>query len=364
MRAGWTSPQVRYSKRLRNFLRASLRAASETNRHVHLRVFVMHEETIERRSKREKTDSIAGMRTAGLLGIGMMGAFLVACGSAEPRSGFENGNTNAGTGTPGQNGPPQQGPGFENGAPPADPPPPPPPEPITVVYGHSASQLYKLDPVTKAVSVVGTFDCSNQITDIAIDGASNAYATSFGAFYTLDLKTAKCTYVQSGDYPNSLSFVPKGTLDPNAEALVGYAGSDYVRIDPTTGSMAKIGSIGGGYTSSGDIVSVTGGGTFLTAKNITCNDCLLQIDPATGKMVQDYGSVGFGSVFGIAYWGGTVYGFTDEGFLFEITMKAGKIITSAIAMAQKPPNLSFWGAGSSTSVPVASPDGKTTFPVK
>jgi hypothetical protein len=297
--------------------------------------------------------------------LGCLALFAIACGSAEPRSGFENGSKD-GTPTPGDGSNSQQGPGFENGQPPPDQtkPPAPPPEPVTVVYGHSATQLYKLDPVTKAVSVVGTFDCSNQITDIAIDGTSTAYATSFGAFYTLDLNTAKCSLVSSGDYPNSLSFVPKGTLDPNVEALVGYLGDEYVRIDTTTGSLKSIGSLSGGYTSSGDIVSVIGGGTFLTAKNISCADCLLQIDPATGNMVQNYGSVGFGSVFGIAYWGGTVYGFTDAGDLFEITMQNGKVTTKTIAIAQKPSGLSFWGAGSSTSVPVASPDGKTTFPIK
>ncbi len=303
------------------------------------------------------------MNRSALLGVSCL--FVIACGSAEPRSGFENGTNGGETPAPGDTPGSQQGPGFENGQPPEEQKPPAaPPEPVTVVYGHSATQLYKLDPVTKAVSVVGTFDCSNQITDIAIDGASNAYATSFGAFYKLDLNTAKCSLLASGDYPNSLSFVPKGTLDANVEALVGYLGDEYVRIDTNSGSLKSIGSLSGGYVSSGDIVSVTGGGTFLTAKNFGCADCLLQIDPATGNMVQNYGSVGFGSVFGIAYWGGTVYGFTDAGDLFEITMQNGKVSTKTITIASKPSGLSFWGAGSSTSVPVASPDGKTTFPIK
>lgn len=92
-----------------------------------------------------------------------------------------------------------------------------------------------------------------------------ASATSFSAFYSLDLATAKCTQIAQGDFPNSLSFVPKGTVDPSSEALVGYVGSTYVRIDPKTGATTNIGSLSGGYRSSGDVVSVKGGGNFLTA---------------------------------------------------------------------------------------------------
>ena len=55
-------------------------------------------------------------------------------------------------------------------------------------------------------------------------------------------------------YPNSLSFVPKGTVDPNVEALVGYNGGTYVRIDTVTGAVTSIGNLGSGYSSSGDIV--------------------------------------------------------------------------------------------------------------
>jgi hypothetical protein len=243
------------------------------------------------------------------------------------------------------------------------PPPAPPPAPVDVVYGHSATTLYKLDPTTKKVATVGDFDCSTQITDLAIDESSNAYATSFSAFYSVDLATAKCKLVAGGSFPNSLSFVPKGTVDPASEALVGYVGSTYVRIDPKTGAITNLGTMSGGYTSSGDVVSVKGGGTFLTAKKSGCADCLLQVDPATGAVIQDYGSVGYGSVFGIAYWGGAVYGFTDAGQLFSITAAGGKVTTTPIAIPGAPSGLKFWGAGSSTSVPAAAPDG-TSFPVK
>ena len=41
--------------------------------------------------------------------------------------------------------------------------------------------------------------------------------------------------------------VPKGTLDPSVEALVGYVGSQYIRIDTTTGAITNIGALTGGW---------------------------------------------------------------------------------------------------------------------
>lgn len=232
------------------------------------------------------------------------------------------------------------------------------PEPITVVYGHSPSVLYKLDPKTNAVSVVGPFDCSSSVIDLAIDANNNAFITSFSGFYSLDLKTAKCKLIASGNYPNSLSFVPKGTLDQNQEALVGYNGSQYIRIDTKTGAITSVGALSGGYSSSGDIVSVINGGTFLTVNGPNCNtDCLLQVDPKTGNLIKNWGPTGFSQVWGIAFWGGAVYGFTNQGELFQITAQNNMLKTMTITIPNKPMNLQFWGAGSSTSNPTTGVDG-------
>ncbi len=233
----------------------------------------------------------------------------------------------------------------------------PPPE-VAVVYAHSPSQLYKVDPKTKGVTLVGSFSggCSSVI-DLAIDANSNAFVTTFSAFYKLDLATAKCTQVSTGSYPNSLSFVPKGTLDANAEALVGYFGSTYVRIDTSSGAVTNVGTLTGGYSSSGDIVSVINGGTFLTVNGNSCNDCLLQVDPKTGNVVQNYGSVNHSAVYGLAFWGGTLFGFDAAGELFQITAKNNAIVTQNINIPNAPPNLVFWGAGSTTSAPVTDQDG-------
>lgn len=235
------------------------------------------------------------------------------------------------------------------------PPAPDTPE-VHEVYGHSAKTLYKLEPKTKAVTVVGNFKGCKDIIDIALDEKSTIYAVSYEILYTVDKNTAQCTEIQTGNYPNSLSFVPKGTVDPNEEALVGYDGGDYVRIDVSTGARSVIGKLGGNLVSSGDIVSVKGGKTFLTVKGGNCNntDCLVEVDPANGKMIKNWGSIEHAKVFGLSFWGGNVYGFDEQGNLFEVTFGTNKIVTTTIPIPQKPAGLSFWGAGSSTSAPLVS----------
>jgi hypothetical protein len=238
-----------------------------------------------------------------------------------------------------------------------------------VVYAESPNTLYKLDPLTNVVTEVAPFsgdckartDCADVI-DIALDQSSNGYATTFGAFYSFDVTTAVTTFIASGTYPNSLSFVPKGTLDPSEEALVGYDGATYIRIDTTTGAITTVGGLTDGLTSSGDIVSVIGGGTFLTVNGTekgtgtVCGDCLLQVDPATGDVIQNYGSVNHAAVYGLAYWGGVPYGFDDEGVVFSITFPGGLLTTTNIPTGGMGPAM-FYGAGSTTSAPVKQADG-------
>ena len=240
-------------------------------------------------------------------------------------------------------------------------PTPPPPEPPEVheVYGHSATTLYKLEPATKAVTVVGDFKQCESIIDIALDEKSTLYAVSYDTLYTVDKKTATCTELQSGKFPNSLSFVPKGALDPNEEALVGYEGGDYVRIDVTNGSRSVLGKLDstGKLISSGDIVSVKGGKTYLTVKGNKgsgCDqtDCLVEVDPQSGKMLKNWGSIEHQKVFGLSFWGGKLYGFDEQGNLFEVVFGSNKVVTTTIPIPQKPAGLSFWGAGSSTAAPL------------
>lgn len=218
--------------------------------------------------------------------------------------------------------------------------------------------LYRLDPDTKTVTTIGPFQgCDGKfgggVIDMAIDKDGTMFAAANNSLFTVNKANAVCAHIADGNFPNSLSFVPKGTVDPNVEALVGYAGSDYVRIDTTTGAVTKIGAISGGYFSSGDIVSVIGGGTYLTVGGNECNDCIIEVDPKTGDMKKMIGALGHQYVYGLAFWGGSAYGFDDAGELFQIDLTNGA--STNIPMPNPPVGLSFWGAGSTTSAPVKPP---------
>ncbi len=224
--------------------------------------------------------------------------------------------------------------------------------PAAAVYAHSPDTLYKLDPDTKAVTTIGRFDGCSSVVDIAVDKDGNIFASA-GGIYRIDKVTAKCAAVGGGSFAgNSLSFVPAGVLDPAKEVLVTYSGGTYYRVDSTTGDTTVLGSLPTGFNSSGDIVSVKGGGTYVTVNGNGCGDCLLEVDPKTGSMKKNWGKVGAAAVYGIAYWAGSVFTFDNSGNIFELTFGTSSVTAKAIPIPSKPSGLQFWGAGSTTSAPV------------
>ncbi len=236
------------------------------------------------------------------------------------------------------------------------------------VYGHGPNDLYQLDPTSgNLVTLVGPFtNCESGILDIAVDKDNNILGVSAKALYRIDRQNGTCTKIADDpteSLPNSLSFVPQGTLDPGTEALVGYQDANYVRIDPMAGTQQVVTTMAlvGGMQSSGDIVSIDGGNagnkTYLTVRGTpacTDTDCLVEIDPVTGTVTQNFGSVGYNDVFGLAFWGGSAYGFSRTGEVFEITFNGASVSSQLVTIAGL--NVSeFWGAGSSTLVPLLPP---------
>jgi len=227
------------------------------------------------------------------------------------------------------------------------------------VFGHSETTLYRVDTVSREVTEVGVFRGCTYVADIALDESSNIYASTGAELFYIETNTAQCTKIAAGAFPNSLSFVPAGTVDATAEALVGFQGGDYVKIDRKSGEVTKLGSIGEGLQSSGDVVSAKGGKTFVTVKGkqpgttLECADCLAEIDPTSGKLVKNWGSLGVKDVFGLAFWGGELYAFTNGGELLLVTLDtaAGTLSTKPLAITNAPAGLKFWGAGSTTSAP-------------
>src|SRR5512138_1646443 len=102
-------------------------------------------------------------------------------------------------------------------APAIDAPPADAAELKTFVYAHTSSALYKVDPDTLAITLVGNFlwpGAADMMTDLAIDKHGVIIGVSFTSVYTVDPTTAKATLLSSnlGGTFNGLSFVPASTI--------------------------------------------------------------------------------------------------------------------------------------------------------
>ncbi|RMH40141.1 MAG: hypothetical protein D6689_14620 [Deltaproteobacteria bacterium] len=115
------------------------------------------------------------------------------------------------------------------------------------VFAHSATELYRVDPDTLAVTLVGPFPWpagADRMTDIAIDKDGRLIGISFDKVYAVDEATAACRYLADLDGQfNGLSFIPAQQVGPTGdETLVGAAlDGSFVRIDPITGASTPIG---------------------------------------------------------------------------------------------------------------------------
>lgn len=219
-----------------------------------------------------------------------------------------------------------------------------------VVYAHSPTELYEVDPNTLKVTRVAAFGWpsgSDQMTDIALDKNGNMIGISFTTIYSVDPMTAKCKRIAAfnGSDFNGLSFVPPPSVDPNGEEiLVGAAisGSVY-KIDPQTGKQTMLGSYGQGMGSSGDIVAVEGA-TYATVTWSTADDWLVKVDTQTGKATP-IGRTGFSHIWGLGYWKQQVFGFNDQGQFLLISTQSGK------GRVADTSSVEWWGAGVTTIAP-------------
>jgi len=244
------------------------------------------------------------------------------------------------------------------------------------VYAHTTDTLYVFEPFSRTLKVVAKFDCLKafeDVIDIAVDRAGAMYATTFRRFLTVDPITAHCSEVAVAgaiDYPNALSFVPAGTVDPGKEALVGYASTStsndaviYVRIDTSTGAMTTIGNLnasdaGVQYRSSGDVISLIQDAkrSYVTVKaqsGTPATDLLAEIDPVKGSIKRIIGDTKETDLFGFGYWAGKGYGFSDTGRIVEIDMANGTSVLVKTLLADGGAPVPWYGAGVTTQAPVA-----------
>lgn len=222
-----------------------------------------------------------------------------------------------------------------------------------LVYANTASELYRVEPRSFAITLVGRFtfsdsDRDHQMTDIAVNAAGEIWGITFNAIYRIDAATARCTLVSplEGQY-NGLTFVPVGVLNPSAEVLLAVAGSgDYYVVNTGTGRVQRLGSYGA-YASSGDLVSIASAETWAIVK-VLGDDNLARVDLRTGRTTL-VGPTGVDDVWGLGYWRSRLYGFTQGGQFVTLDPATGR------ATVQSTASRAWWGAGVTTIAPVAPP---------
>jgi len=185
----------------------------------------------------------------------------------------------------------------------------------SVIYANGQTTLYRVDPTSYAVTLVGTFGWPSSVgndamADIAIAPDGAVIGASSSHLYRCDAATAACTKI--GDLAhavNALTYVPAGVIDAAAEVLVGTTGDGVVyRINPSSAAMTSLGHFTTGHASSGDLACL--GGVLYAAINAGGgNDSLARVNTSTGATTS-VGSTSRPWMWGLAAAGNTLVGFT------------------------------------------------------
>jgi hypothetical protein len=233
---------------------------------------------------------------------------------------------------------------------------------VVTIYGNTDTALYSLDPMTHDVALIGQFSGfsggtdDDSATDCAVNAAGDVYVNSESVVYKATLPTAAGTVVltkvasialASKQKFYALAFAPAGVLGA-AETLVGGDGSGELwSIDTTSGATRDLGGFGSDPDDTNDILALSGDIVFYSVAGTptgiatirscessgsdcsTKSDYLAGIDmtalaaayasgtPASSLLAGIYGGAsgstgngtGYGELFGLGVWEGTVFGF-------------------------------------------------------
>lgn len=287
----------------------------------------------------------------------------------------------------------------------------------TLVYAHTDSTLFQIDPTSASPSLtqLGDFDCVGgsaedpAMTDVAVDKDGKLWGISHTQVHQLEVVNkvvhcAKSIVLATGLDVKfyALTFAPVGVISATEEVLVaGNTAGELWAID-AAGNLSQRGvfgdvpaSDGNGHVYptdhqnkawelSGDIVFVENAGNpigFATVRDCPnppattgCSntDTLIEIDvpklakanvlPVTkavrGQIVKrpscsDTQNTAYGSMYGITTWADKVYGFSRTGNLVEIDTSDG-----SACLLSAFPSADFGGAGVTTKAVVIPPPPK------
>ena len=185
------------------------------------------------------------------------------------------------------------------------------------LYAQTKDELFEVDPTNGDITSIGTFrtedgNTIDDIVDIAIDLEGRLFGGTYDALYQVDPETAEVTYrcEWSGAPPFALAFTSDG-------ALVAGAGEEirFISVDDCASSTLLTSR---DYETSGDLVGLPDGFLYWSVRGGRDNpDELVRVNPRNGREIA-IGSIGFQGLYGMAYFDGRLYGFSDTGQMVRI----------------------------------------------
>ena len=221
---------------------------------------------------------------------------------------------------------------------------PTPYEPQQTMFSHSGDTLYRIDPKQLKVEEVGQFwPNAPHMTDLAVTPDGKLYAISNNNLYEVNGLTAEVRWIVKVPGLTNVAL----TFDKDGSLLAADKSGGFRRVDPHTGQVTEIGSYGAGIGSSGDLVALADGRLYdlNDVDAAKSNNELVSIDPQTG-VATTVGSTGFRMVWGLSFWGGTLYGFTRGGEFLAIDPQTGQ---GTLIQAT---GHEFWGAAVTPEAPL------------
>jgi hypothetical protein len=215
-----------------------------------------------------------------------------------------------------------------------------------VVYAHTASDLYIIDPTSLVETHLCSFSGLNgDAYDLAVRADGTVFAVTATDLYSVDATTCAATHLAtlgSSSNFNGMTFTLNGHL-----LAADSAGGNVDEIDTSTGAVSQVGNYGGGLYSSGDLVALSNGKIYATVTDFSGNgDELASVDPTNGYQATVIGNTGFSSIYGLAFWAGTLYGFDSYGDIITIDPSTG------VGTLVRNDNVSWYGAGTTPVAPL------------
>jgi len=242
--------------------------------------------------------------------------------------------------------------------------------PSLLMYAHSREELFAISPGSLKLKVLGKLsfdkgipDNEKSVNDIAMTSDGRLFAITKTFIYEVNFKTVKATKVTQVQGATKLPPMVALTFEKSGKLLGSNIDGSLYRIyyksgtGKPQGTVEKLGEYGSGMGSSGDLVAIKDGSIFgVTHKGSGAtkdNNKMIKVRLPGGSVNKNSLALagcplGHGKVWGLAYWAGTIYGFTrgdnKDAKMISIKPNGGDVTKTCTVKEIKTYPYQFWGA--------------------